>query len=231
VPAPHGATIAIVDFRRGRQLGRGDHLVVWRRPQRPDWMDQATYDRMPPLLEVREIQVQVNHPGFRVASFVVVSTLTEARRYSAADVGALYGCRWLAELDIRAIKISMDLDVLRCKTPAMVRKEIWIGLLAYNLLRRSLLQAARATGQLPRRLSFSAALQATAASWQVLALSNKSLALRLVESELANLAAHLVGDRPGRVEPRAVKRRPKPINLLTKPRVVARAELLGIAPP
>ena len=111
-----------VDFRRGRRWGRGDHGVVWRRPEKPEWMDPATYDRMPGSIEVREIQVQVDHPGFRVESLVVVTTLTGVRRYSAADVGALYGCRWQAELDIRAIKISMDLDVLRCKTPAMVRK-------------------------------------------------------------------------------------------------------------
>jgi hypothetical protein len=161
----------------------------------------------------------------------VVTTLTDVRRYSAADVGALYGCRWQAELDIRAIKISMDLDVLRCKTPAMVRKEIWTGLLAYNLIRRTLLQAAQAAGRTPRHLSFSAALQAIAASWQVLASNSESLATRLVEIELENLAAQLVGYRPGRVEPRAVKRRPKPHDLLTKPRDQARAELLGAALP
>lgn len=221
----------LFDFRRGQRLGRGDHLVAWQRPERPEWMDPATYERMPASIEVREIQVQVNHPGFRVASLVVVTTLADARRYSATDLGALYGCRWLVELDIRAIKISLDLDILRCKTPAMVRKELWVGLLAYNLLRRSLLQAALATGRSPRHLSFSAALQATAASWQVLALSNEGLALRLVESELQDLATHRVGHRPGRVEPRAVKRRPKPINLLTKPRDQARAELLGVALP
>jgi hypothetical protein len=220
-----------VDFRRGRRWGRGDHQVVWRRPVKPDWMDPATYDRMPGSIEVREIQVQVDHPGFRVESLVVVTTLTDARRYAAADLGALYGSRWQAELDIRAIKISMDLDVLRCKTPAMVRKEIWTGLLAYNLIRRTLLQAAQAAGRTPRHLSFSAALQAIAASWQVLASNSESLATRLVEIELENLAAHLVGYRPGRVEPRAVKRRPKPHDLLTQPRDQARAELLGAALP
>jgi len=220
-----------VDFRRGRRWGRGDHGVVWRRPVKPDWMDPATYDRMPGSIEVREIQIQVDHPGFRVESLVVVTTLTDARRYAAADLGALYGSRWQAELDIRAIKISMDLDVLRCKTPAMVRKEIWTGLLAYNLIRRTLLQAAQAAGRTPRHLSFSAALQAIAASWQVLASNSESLATRLVEIELENLATHLVGYRPGRVEPRAVKRRPKPHDLLTKPRDQARAELLGAALP
>jgi len=105
-------------------------------------------------------------PGFRVASLVVVTTLADARRYSATDLGALYGCRWLVELDIRAIKISLDLDVCGAK-PRDGSQGALVGLLAYNLLRRSLLQAALATGRSPRHLSFSAALQATAASWQV----------------------------------------------------------------
>ena len=221
----------IYDFRCGQRLGSGDHLVVWQRPARPDWMDPTTYDRMPASITVREIHVQVNHPGYRVASLVVVTTLTDARRYSAADLGSLYGCRWLAETDILAIKASMGLDVMRCKTPAMVRKELWTGLLAYNLLRRSLLQAAQAVGRAPQHLSFSAVLQTTAASWSVLLLIGESLARRVVESQLEDLATHLVGYRPGRVEPRAVKRRPKPINLLTKPRDQARAELLGAAVP
>lgn len=218
-----------VDFRRGRRWGRDDHLVVWRRPQKPEWMDQATYDRMPPSICIREIQVRVDHPGFRVESLVVVTTLTDTSTYSPADIGQLYGYRWLAELDIRAIKITMDLDVLRCKTPAMVRREIWTGLLAYNLIRRAMLQSALESGQRPRQLSFSAALQVIAASWQVIVLSSDSVAGRLVEMELRNLARYIVANRPGRVEPRAVKRRPKPHDLLTKPRNQARAELLGTA--
>ncbi|MCH7813697.1 MAG: IS4 family transposase, partial [Planctomycetes bacterium] len=131
------------------------------------------------------------------------------------------------ELDIRAIKITLGMDVLRCKTPQMVRKEIWTCLLAYNLIRQIMLQSARESGHPPRRLSFAAALQTIAASWLVMVLSDESAAGRLIEAALANLPGHLVGHRPGRVEPRAVKRRPKPHNLLTKPRAEARAELLA----
>ena len=125
----------------------------------------------------------------------------------------------------------MGMDILRCKTPAMVRKEMWTCLLAYNLIRRAMLQSAQGSGTSPRVLSFCAALQAVAASWQVLASSGDSATAHLVEVELENLAGHTIGDRPGRVEPRAVKRRPKPHPLLTKPRGQARAELLEAGSP
>jgi len=119
--------------------------------------------------------------------------------------------------------------VLRCKTPPMVRNEIWTCLLAYNLSRRAMLQSAQESGQSPRQLSFAAALQAIAASWLVIVVSSDSVAARLVEVEMENLSGYVVGKRPGRVEPRAVKRRPKPHDLLLKPRDQARAELLGAA--
>jgi putative transposase len=218
-----------VDFRRGRRLGKNDHLVEWRRPEKPEWMDRPTYDRMPPSIRIREIRVHVGQPGFRVESLVVVTTLMDAHEYTPDDIAELYGYRWLAELDIRAIKTTMGMDILRCKTPSMIRKEIWTCLLAYNLIRRAMLQSAQGSGRSPRHLSFSAALQAIAASWQVIVLSSDSLAARLVKAELENLSGHLVGNRPGRVEPRAVKRRPKPHDLLMKPRAQARAELLGVA--
>lgn len=214
------------DFRRGRRLGPGDHVVQWQRPQRPEWMDRATYDRMPKSIEVREVQVHVDQPGFRVESLVVVTTLVDAKIYSREEIAALYRQRWLAELDIRAIKITLGMDVLRCKTPEMVRREMWTCLLAYNLIRRTILQAARASGVSPRQLSFSAAMQAVAASW-IVAVLNDCVTATLIEACLTNLAGHQVGNRPDRIEPRAVKRRPKPHRLLIKPRAQARAELLA----
>jgi hypothetical protein len=220
-----------VDFRRGRRLGKGDHLVEWHRPERPAWMDPQTYERMPASIQVREIQVHVDHPGFRVESLVVVTTLTDADAYPTDDIAGLYHHRWLAELDIRAIKATMGMDILRCQTPHMVRNEIWTCLLAYNLIRRTMLQSAQASGQSPRQLSFAAALQGIAAGWQVMVLSSDAVVSRLVEVELENLADHTVGDRPGRIEPRAVKRRPKPHALLTQPRDQARAKLLAARSP
>jgi putative transposase len=215
------------DFRRGRRLGKGDHLVEWIRPAKPTWMDQETYERMPESIELREVLVQVDRPGFRSESLVVVTTLCDAEEYPAEEIAELYRGRWLAELDIRAIKITPDMDVLRCKTAEMVHREVWTHLLAYNLIRRTILQSARASGLSPRELSFTAAMQAIAASWMVAVLTDRSTFAVLVDAHLANLAGHRVGNRPDRVEPRAVKRRPKPHRLLTKPRAEARLDLLA----
>ena len=216
-----------VDFRGGRRLGQDDHIIQWRLPQKPDWMDQQTYDRMPASIEVRELRVHVAQPGFRTESFVVVTTLTDTAEYAKDDVAELYHRRWLAELDIRAIKITLGMDILRCQTPEMVRKEMWASLLAYNLIRQTLLQSAQMSGHSPRGLSFAAAMQSIAASWLVIVLSGDSVAGRLIETAAVNLSGHTIGDRPDRIEPRAVKRRPKPHDLLNKPRAQARAELLG----
>lgn len=213
------------DFRRGNRLGKGDHVVQWIRPAKPDWMEQETYDRMPESIEVREVQVGVDQPGFRTESLVVVTTLTDAKEYPAEDIAELYHKRWLIELDIRAIKATLDMDMLRCKTPQMIRREAWTCLLAHNLIRRTMLQAAQQSGLSPRQLSFTAAVQTIGTSWLVVLL-DPSLRTALIEVELRHIAGHTIGNRPGRVEPRAVKRRPKPHPLLTKPRHEARAELL-----
>ena len=215
-----------VDFRRGHRLGPGDHVVQWQRPQRPEWMDQQTYDRMPASIEVRQVQVHVSQPGCRTRSFVLATTLTDSDKYTADDLAELYHCRWTAELDIRAIKITMGMDILRCKTPEMVGKEVWTCLLAYNLIRQAMLQSAHASGLQPRQLSFTAALQSISANWLVVVLSDERTAERLIHAVLARLPEHPVGHRPGRIEPRAVKRRPKPHDLLTQPRDQARAQLL-----
>ena len=215
------------DFRRGQRLGQGDHVVEWTKPAKPEWMDQETYERMPATLTMREVYVQVNEPGFRVESMVVVTTLTDAKEYAKDDLAELYHQRWLVELDIRSIKTSLGMDILRCKKPDMVVKEIWVHLLAYNLIRQSMLEAALARKRSPRQLSFTAALQKTAASWATLAVADDTLLVALINAHLKHLAKNVIGNRPERTEPRAVKRRPKPYPLLTKPRAEARAELVG----
>lgn len=215
------------DFRRGKRLGRGDHVVTWTRPQRPTWMDVETYQRMPKTLDVREIHVKVSQPGFRVESLVAVTTLVDVKKYPKEDLAELYHKRWLVELDIRAVKCTLGMDVLRCKTPEMVRREIWTCLLAYNLIRKSMLEAARRQGLSPRQLSFTAAMQKIAAGYQTLVLMDEATAAELTEVHLTHLAGQEVGTRPDRVEPRAIKRRPKPHTLLTKPRNEARADLLA----
>ena len=215
------------DFRRGRRLGHGDHVVTWLRPARPSWMDQETYDRMPASMEVREVQVQVHQPGFRVNSLIVVTSLLDAETYTREDIAELYHQRWHVELDIEAIKVRLGMDELRCKTPALVEKEIWTCVLAYNLIRLTMLQAALKAKLSPRQLSFASALEAIAPSYGVILALDDTKARTLVEALLGGLATHLVGNRPGRVEPRAIKRRPKPHRLLTVPRAEARAQLLA----
>jgi putative transposase len=214
------------DFRRGRKLGHGDHLVTWLRPPRPEWMDEETYARMPASLTLREVKVEVCEPGFRTEGFVAVTTLLDARWYTREDIAELYRKRWLAELDIRAIKETLGLDILRCKSPEMVRKELWTGMLAYNLLRQVIAQSAARQGVAPRRVSFAATMQKVAAGWCLLPVSHPQLAAQIVAAHLQQLAAHEVGHRPNRIEPRAVKRRPKPHPLLMQPRAEARAALL-----
>ena len=214
------------DFRRGERLGKSDHLAVWPKPARPDWMDQATYASLPDSLTIRELEVRVEQPGFRVDSFVVVTTLTDAKRYSSADVATLYRERWLAELDIRAIKISLGMDVLRCKSPEMIRREVATCLLAYNLIRQTLLQSAQQAGVSPRQQSFTAALQKIAAGYVVLAVLETS-ATTIGDTHRQHLPSHRVGHRPDRIEPRCLKRRPKSQKLLTTPRDEARAKLLA----
>ncbi len=213
------------DFAKGQQLGRGDHIVTWAKPPRPKWMDQQTYESLPKSLEVREVNVMVNQPGFRVRQFVVATTLRDSAQYSAADVADLYHRRWHVELDIRAIKQTLKMDILSCHTPEMIRKEVWAHLLAYNLVRKVLAQSALAGQVTPRQLSFAGAVQTLNAFRWLLTLGRQTDAVLLVPVLLVAVATHLVGNRPGRVEPRQVKRRRK-AKLMTKPRAQRRAELL-----
>ena len=218
------------DFGRGRRLGKGDHVVSWPKPERPAWMDQETYDRLPQQLEVREVLVNVDVPGFRAESLVVVTSLLDPKEYSRDDLANLYRRRWVVELHIRDIKSAMQLDVLRCKTPAMVRQELWAGLLVYNLIRQSMLQSAHEAERQPDELSFMATMQMLANTWllaTVVVDGTCDAAEPLVTLRVVHGGSHRVGNRPDRVEPRAVKRRPKPHALLTKPRAQARAELVA----
>ena len=221
------------DTYRVKRLGKRSCLVEWPRPDKPDWMDEETYQQMPESITLRQIEVKVAEPGCRVESFFVVTTLTDTKEYSNDDIAELYHQRWHVELDIRAIKCTLGMDVLRCMTPEMVRKEIWTCLLAYNLIRRTMLQAAKHTGLSPRQLSFTNALQSMAASWGILPTLDKPTMTSMINTQIESLASQLVGTpkRANRVEPRAVKRRPKPLRLLTMPREEAR-ELLrsGVDP-
>ncbi len=205
------------DFRRGKRLGAKDHVVAWARPPRPAWMEATTYRTMPETLILREA---------RIGGLTLVTTLIEAGQVSKKELLALYHARWQVELDLRSIKTVMQMDVLRCKSPEMVRKEIAVHLLAYNLVRAVMAQAAFLGHVLPRQLSFKAALQLIRAFEENLRHApQKRQALRRGYF-LAGIAQLRLPHRPGRVEPRAVKRRAKPHSLLTQPRHILKAALL-----
>jgi hypothetical protein len=215
------------DFRTGRRLGPKDHVVVWDRPDRPAWLDDETYASLPRTLAVREVAVRVAQPGFRTRWLVVVTTLLDANAYPAGAMAALYRARWHAELDLRSLKVTLGMDVLRCQTPGMVRKEFWMHLLAYNLIRAVMARAAQDLGCPPRELSFAGAVQAVRAFGERLLGAGESQVEELHAWLLIVVGCHVVGDRPDRVEPRARKRRPKHGAYLTKPRAQARVELLS----
>jgi hypothetical protein len=214
------------DFRRGRRLGTGDHLVAWPKPaKRPDWMDQATYDALPNQLVIREVRRRVPVPGYRSREVVVATTLTDAEAFPSDEIAALYAARWHAELDLRAIKSQLQMDVVRGHSPDIVRKEIWVHVLAYNLIRAVMAQTARRHERLPRTLSFKAALQAVKAFQPNLATATPDELPRLCEALWQAIAEHTVGNRPRRIEPRARKRRPKSMKFLTQPRAILRKTL------
>lgn len=207
------------DFRRGWRIGSGDHAVRWAKPQRPSWMTRAAYLALPAELFVREVRVRVPRPGFRTRSLVVATTITDPA-VTAAELGDLYRRRWHAELDLRAIKVTLGMDVLRCQSPGMVRKEVWAHLLGYNLLRTVMAQAAEAGGCEPREVSVAGVVQGLAAFAEALATGTGCEVL------VAFVLAYRVGNRPDRVEPRMRKRRPKAYPPLQVPRAEARRRLL-----
>ncbi len=207
----------ITDFRRGKRLGRRDQLVDWQRPQRPSWMDAQTYARMPERLTLRQVEV---------AGRILVTTLTDARTLSAQEIHRLYNRRWQVEVDLRSIKAEMGMGILRAKSPQMIDKEIAAHLLAYNLVCTLMTRAAAAADVLARALSFKATLQLLLAFQQHLRLGAGRSARTMTAHLLGAISMLKLPIRPGRVEPHAIKRRPKPHQLLSVPRRLARAAIL-----
>jgi putative transposase len=218
-----------IDFRRGRCLGITDHIVFWQKPDRPEWMDEATYARMPDEIRVRELRYQIEQPGYRVHEIVLVTTLLAPIVYTKEDLAELFLKRWNIELDLRSIKIVMQMDVLRCKSPDLVDKEIWVHILAYNIIRQLMVTAAAKNGVEPRELSYKGTLQAFTAFRDALRTAQPDRRTQLWDAMFVAIAYDRVGDRPGRIEPRAKKRRPKEYDLLNTPRKEARNRLLNAA--
>ena len=206
----HGMRRHVTNFEDGLVLGERDHLVSLSKPKlKPAWMTQAHYDRAPDTVIVREL---------RVGGETLITTLLCPKQTPKAAVKLLYRQRWQVELDLRNIKTTLGMQTLSCRTPDMAMKEIWVYLLAYNLLRLVMAQAALSVGCLPRQLSFKHTLQLVDA-WRYHGLGEATE--NALNALLELIGQQRVANRPGRVEPRAIKRRPKPFPLLIKPRAVA----------
>lgn len=216
------------DFRRGKSLGKDDHIVHWPKPTKPRSMDRETYDALPEFLTVRECRVRIEQPGFRVKVLIIATTLVDVVEFSKDDLAQLYRARWNAELDLRSLKQTMQMEVLRCKTPELVRKEIWTHLLAYNLIRTIIAQAASKHEIEPRSISFKGAMQTLEAFQPLIAIQGErdsTFRMDLYQQLLDAIAIHRVADRPDRFEPRQRKRRPKHYGFLRKPRGATKRDM------
>lgn len=210
----HGARRRSTDFRCGKRIGTRDHLIVLQKPVlKPGWMSASDYEEAPTSITVREV-----HVGGKI----LVTTLLCAKETSKAELHELYRNRWQVELDLRNIKATLGMATLTCHTPAMCLKELWVYLLAYNLIRLMMAQAAVTAGCKPRTLSFKHTVQV----WMAWTQQGQCLDLTVAAQLFVVIAQLRVGNRPGRVEPRAVKRRNKPYPMLTVPRDEARQRII-----
>jgi hypothetical protein len=194
-----------------------DDIIVWQRPNKPRGMSGERYRSYPETLTMRQVSIDARDRNNRAEQFKVVTTILAAS-IGGDQIGELYERRWDGEVDIRSIKSTMKMEILRCKTPAMVHKEIWTHLLAYNLLRTVMAVAASENAVEPRAISFKGAKQALMAFAPKLEAARPEQRVGLVDAMLKAVAYHRVGNRPGRWEPRARKRRPKPGARLMQPR-------------
>jgi hypothetical protein len=209
---------------RGRRAA--DLRLCWIKPERPPWLFPREYAQLPRYLYLRAVRVLVRQPGFRTKRLVLVTTLRDVTAVTGADLADLYRRRWQAELNLRSLKQSLQMDILRGKSPETVRKEIWAHLLVYNLVRRIMVEAAVAAGARADAVSFTGALQTVNAFLpEIRAARTAEDARVLWEVLLWAVGEHRVGNRPDRSEPRAVKRRPKNFPRLSQPREAARRRL------
>ena len=208
------------DFRKGKRLGKNDRLFTWAKPQqKPSYLPKSLWNLIPHELSVRVLRFQLRVPGFRAQSVILVTTLIDAQAYPALELARLYARRWRIELWFRDIKTSMGMEVLRCKRPKMVHKELEMFWIAYNLIRALMVEAAAIHDVPLDRISFKGTVDASRQYSIAIAQGrSKKRQQELVSELLKIIASDQVPDRPGRCEPRAVKRRPKPYQLLNRPR-------------
>ena len=212
------------DFRKGERLGKDDHLVRWPKPHIRG-VGRAAQRAMPRSVTVREVRVFIRQPGFRTKVIIIVTTLLDPVQYTKEDLAALYRQRWHNELDLRSLKTTLQMDVLRCKTPELVRKEVWTHILVSNLIRTVMAQSASRHGIAPRSISFKGSLQTLEAFGPLLDFQgDRSAGFRshLYHQLLDAIACHRVADRPDRFEPRFKKRRSALYRSLNVPRPQAK---------
>jgi IS4 transposase len=216
-----------VDFRKGRCLGRGDRRVEWTKRKRPKWLSREHFDALPDTLTLRLVRFRCEVPGWRARTIVLVTTLLDPQLYPAADLAELFHRRWEVETDLRHLKTTMQMDVLRTRSPDMVQREVWAHVLAYNLIRSLMWEAAKRRQDVPLSLSVKGAIQEVMAQWPYSAAAHRPADLRrLYDRLLRGVGCHRVPHRPHRVEPRGRKRRPKHYPMLTKPRFEYKRELV-----
>jgi putative transposase len=203
------------DFRKGTRLGPDDHLVAWKRTARPEWLTREEVSDFPEEMTLREVRVVVNKPGFRTKVVIVVTTLLDADEFPTEALAELYRRRWQAELNIRSLKTHMGMERLSTRSPEMVRKEFLMFLTAYNLVRQRAMEAASASVE-PWQLSFKGTQQVLL---EFLPRFHHCASKDHWADEVLRAIAQLeVGDRPDRVEPRALKKRPRDFPPLKEPR-------------
>ena len=205
------------DFRSGIRLGKNDHIVNWKKPKKPEWMDQEKYDTYPETIEVRE---------FKVDGEIYVTTFLNPKKYHKKELWEIYKRRWEVEINLRNIKETMDMEFLSCKSPEMIRKEIGIHFLAYNIIRIIMAEACEKHDEIPCRISFKGTVQLINSFMPQFFKSTEQENKMLYYEMLKSIIKNKIGNRPGRVEPRAVKRRPKAIPLLSRPRAVEKVRLM-----
>jgi hypothetical protein len=208
------------DLRQGLRLGPNDRLFTWSKPRlKPRYLPQNLWKKVPDELVVRVLRVRASVPGFRTQSVTLVTTLTDAQAFPACELAQLYLRRWSIELWWRDIKTSLGMETLRCQTPAMLHKELEMYLIAYNLIRGLMVEAGALHDRPMEHLSFKGSVDTVRQFSPLLAQARAGKRRRaLIGKLLAVIAQDVLPDRPGRREPRAVKRRPKPYPLLTQPR-------------
>lgn len=204
------------DFRKGEKLGKKDHIACWKKPQRPTWMDEKTYKCYPSELKVRE---------FKVAGAIYVTTFLNSKRYVKRELAEIYKLRWQIEINLRNIKDTMNMEMLSCKSPEMIKKEIGIHFLAFNFIKILIAEASQRSGHNPRKISFKGAVQLLNSFMPYFISGCLKDNKKMYEQMLSLIVKNIIGNRPGRVEPRKIKQRGSLFKFLNKPRYIEKNKL------